>query len=643
MADANVGYRGRPDPPMGRPDRPTMLYDGQCAFCRRWIARWRHLTGETIDYQASQEAGARFGQIEAENFGRAVYLVEPSGAVSRGAGAIFRALQLSGRYRALAGAYEWAPGFAWVSELAYSTVARHRDAADRLDRLLIGPQSEPASYRITQQVFLRLLGVIFIIAFTSLWVQIDGLIGSQGILPIHSYLDSARSILGTDRFRLLPTLCWISGSDGFLHLLCGAGVAAGMLVVCGVLQLPALVVLWACYLSLTIAGREFLSFQWDILLLEGGFLAIFFAPWRLVVWPWRGWTRFAAAEPSRVMLWMLRWLLFRVMFMSGVLKLSSGDATWRGLTAMQFHYETQPLPTWTSWYFFQLPVWFQKFSCGVVFFAELVIPVLIFGPRRVRLLAFWGIVLFQMLIAGTGNYGFFNFLTIVLCCTLPDDTFWRWILRRRTLPAILNVRRISPWRWPGWVTAPLGAVLLSATLPQFVEAFDIEVRWPRPLIGFCEWVAPLRIANGYGLFRVMTTRRYEINIEGSDDGRNWKEYSFKWKPGDLRRAPAFVSPHMPRLDWQMWFAALGTPAGNQWIVSLLDRLLEGSPPVLGLLETNPFPDHPPRYVRAVLYEYHFTDRATRQSTGAWWRSEPLGIYCQLSPNYAPGFLENGLP
>lgn len=600
---------------------PLIIFDGQCSFCRRWIARAKSITGSFVDYEPYQQAAGRFPQIDPAAFGRAVHLIEPNGRISRGAEAVFRALKFGHRYSWLLWFYKYVPGFAAISEAAYHQVASHRQAADRVDLLLIGPGERQPSYLLTRQIFLRLLGIIYLIAFISLGMQIDGLIGSRGILPIHSLLREIQSAIGRERYWQFPTLCWLNAGDGFLHFLCAGGAAAALLLIAGIAQLPALVVLFAFYLSLAIAGQDFLEFQWDYLLLEAGFLAIFFAPAR----PW-SWRLHREAEPSRAILWLIRWLLFRLMFMSGVVKLASGDSSWRSWTALRFHYMTQPLPTWISWYFHQLPPWFQTASCGVVFFAELVIPFLFFGPRRVRLVAFWATIFFQLLIAATGNYGFFNPLTIALCCVLPDDAFWRWLFR---CPIPRETIR-PPARWRRWVTLPISAILLSITIPICIGAFGVSVPLPSPLIILANDVGPFRIANGYGLFAVMTTQRPEIIIEGSDDGRTWKAYAFKWKPGDVDRASAFTTPHMPRLDWQMWFPFMGNPDNNPWFVSFLRRLLEGSDPVLRLLQTNPFPDHPPKFIRAVLYDYQMTDFAARRATGAWWRRNPLRIYLQLS-------------
>jgi hypothetical protein len=486
--------------------------------------------------------------------------------------------------------------------------------------------SEPAAsahpkptYVLTRQIFIRSLGAIYLFAFTSLYTQIDGLIGSEGILPVHDFLPMVQSIVDSHRFWLVPTLCWINSSDTFLHILCICGIALSLLVLIGIAQLPSLILLYAGYLSLCSAGQIFLGYQWDALLLEAGFLAIFFAPLHPLAWR-------SNAAPPQIVLWLLRFLLFRLMFMSGYTKLSSGDPTWHSLTALQYHYLTQPLPTWTSWYFYQLPSWFQTLSCLTVFFSELVIPVLIFTPRITRLIAFWGIIAFQLLIAGTGNYGFFNLLTIVLCFTLPDDRFWRALIRRKQPDAASP----SVPRWRRYAFIPLAAFVLSLIIPILLDDFTAGVEWPAPIDLYRARCAPFCIANEYGLFRVMTTEYRDIVVEGSNDGQTWKAYEFKYKPQDLDRRPQFTTPHMPRLDWQMWFASLGDVSQNEWFTLFVDRLLSGSKPVLDLLNSNPFPHHPPKYIRATLYQYKFTDLPTRRATGDWWTRSDIGTYYEAT-------------
>jgi hypothetical protein len=441
----------------------------------------------------------------------------------------------------------------------------------------------------------------------------------------------------------VPTLCWFSASDGFLKLHCAAGAALALLLLLGIAPAPCLFLLWLVYLSLCVVCREFLSFQWDNLLLETGFLAIFFAPVQLL-------PRISgAAAPSKVVLWLLRWLLFRLMLSSGLVKLMSGDPTWRNITALKFHYETQPLPTWVGWYAHQLADPVQRASTLLMFLVELVLPFCIFAPRRVRQIPCVGFILLQLLILVTGNYCFFNLLTILLCLVLLDDGALLLVVPRKwrppfqrlqpgnenssdaTEPAPATAHRTSAApsryrRWPIQVIFPLTCIAILIPTMQLTAVLRFRAPWPSPLMTLYSWVAPLRSFNNYGLFAVMTTNRDEIILQGSNDGKTWVDYEFKYKPGDPKRRPGFVAPHQPRLDWQMWFAALGNYQQNLWFVEFCVRVLNGSPQVLALLKHNPFPDAPPRYLRAVVYRYHFTGLAEHHRTGAWWRRELSGEY-----------------
>ena len=488
-----------------------------------------------------------------------------------------------------------------------------------LRRLVSGPASAPPSYVLMRWLFLRLLGVTYLCAFASLWVQVRGLIGQRGILPAATFLESARTNTGRERYWLMPTLAWLDARDPTLRALCGSGALLSVLLVAGIAPIPILTALWLLYLSLVTVCRVFLAYQWDALLLETGFLAIFLAPGRL----WPGIRRESAPSPTVVRL--LQWLLFRLMFSSGVVKLTSGDPTWRSLTALAYHYETQPLPAPTAWYMHQLPLWFQKLSTAFALGIELVAPFGIFGPRRVRLAASGLLALLQVLIVLTGNYAFFNLLSLALCLSPLDDACLRSLA-----PAGLRRRLPAPGHWPagprwrGWLVAPLAVLIGGIGAVRLAAAFSRSLRLPRPVRRTLEWLEPFRVVNSYGLFAVMTTERPEIVVEGSNDGATWLEYGFRYKPGDLYRPPRWVAPHQPRLDWQMWFAALGSVYSAPWFVSFIQRLLEGSPEVLDLLERNPFPDAPPRYIRALLYDYHFTDATS--ADGAWWRRELLGLY-----------------
>jgi hypothetical protein len=548
-----------------------------------------------------------------------VVLVSSDGEVLEGAEAVFRSLAEAPGHRWPLAAYRRVPGFAAAAEAAYRFIARHRTAGLRVTNALWGKTVEPPTYRITNSLFVRAVGICFFAAFVSLWVQVDGLVGSRGILPVGNLLEAARSQLSTgERWTLLPTLCWWNGSDAFLHFLCGAGALASLAVILGLVPAPALLLCWASYLSLCVAGQDFLEFQWDLLLLETGLLAVFLAPVK-------SWRMGPALEPDRIARVLLLWLLFRLVFSSGFVKLASGDAAWRNLTALAYHYWTQPLPPWTAWYASLHPLWFLKLSCVLLFAIELGAPFFILAPRRLRLLAAGAMAVLQAMIAATGNYAFFNFLTIALCLLLIDDAAFPVRLREKAAAD----PRAGSGRWPRLVLLPVAGFLLLTSLIAFSATLRLRVPWPGVAISIARAAVPFRSVNTYGLFAVMTTSRPEIVMEGSSDGVTWKAYEFRWKPGDLQRSPRFVAPHQPRLDWQMWFAALGSPAEHAWFFSFCARLFEGNTEVTGLLGKNPFRDAPPRYLRAVLYEYRFATAAERRATGAWWAREEKGLYAPV--------------
>jgi len=484
-----------------------------------------------------------------------------------------------------------------------------------------GDDLRPSRYQLTRWLFLRGLGVVYLFAFASLWVQLDGLIGSRGILPAKPWLEAVAARYGELAVLRAPTLAWLWASDAALNALGAAGMVLSVMLILGAAPRVAAVLLWMLYLSLFTVGRVFLSFQWDILLLETGFIAILFAPAglrpRLV----------DESAVARTPLWLLRWLLFRLMFLSGLVKLTSGDDSWWKLTALSFHYETQPLPAWTSWYAHNLPLWLHRASAVLMFAIELVVPLLIFAPRRLRCRACIALLGLQLAIMASGNFGYFNILTCLLCVVLLDDGYLAGLLPRRLTLAVAAAGssprspRSRRWSLGDYALGLSACVLVTMSLGQaYGRVYGYE-RVSMPLRRVLSVMAPFHLTNAYGLFTVMTKSRSEILIEGSDDGTRWREYEFRWKPGDPAVRPRFVAPHQPRLDWQMWFAALGDYRHNPWLISFMQRLLEGSAPVIGLLKANPFPRAPPRYIRAMLYDYRFTSAPTRRAEGLWWKRE----------------------
>jgi hypothetical protein len=483
---------------------------------------------------------------------------------------------------------------------------------------------EKSSVRLARWFFLRAMGLIHLFAFGSLWSQIDGLIGRDGILPLTPFLSMARSKLGDDVYFELPTVFWLGSSNASLHAACAAGVFFGMALFAGVAELISLGMLWLLYLSLSVAGRTFLSYQWDTLLLEATIYAMFLASTRASpAWLIRVMER----PPRHSGIALCRFLLFKLMFSSGIAKWASGDPTWHKLTALTYHYETQPLPTWIGYYAHQMPLGFQKMSVVIMFIIQIVVPFFVFMPRPFRLIAFALLVSLQVLIALTGNYCFFNLLALALCILLLDDR-----ILSRVVPRGLR-ERIAIASPPEPAFGRVGALRF---VPLLVIVLLNGVIMERTVIGGDEvssggekllsLASPLRSVNSYGLFAVMTTVRNEIIVEGSNDGIEWRAYAFKHKPGALDRRPDFVAPHQPRIDWQMWFAALGSARNNPWFSAFEVRLLQGSKDVLDLLETNPFPGAPPKYVRAQLWDYHLTTLEQRSQTGDWWTRTPVGLY-----------------
>src|SRR5438309_1842070 len=454
------------------PPKPLMIWDGECHFCRRWIERWREITANEVDYVTYQEAAERFPEIPLEQFQRAVAFIEPDGKTFFAAKAVYRSLACRSSRKWLVWSYDHVLGFAAISEIAYGLIARHRKFGSAVTRLLWGGDVRPPTYFWARRWFLRALGLIYLIAFVSLCLQM----------------------------------------------------------------------------------RE------------------------------------QESPVSRAALFLLKLLLFKLMVMSGVVKLTSGDDCWWNLTALDYHYWSQPLPTIFGWWADQHPEWFKHFSVGFCMAVEIIAPFFIWAPRRPRLIAAGLMIFLQLVIALTGNYCFFNLLTIALCLLLIDDA----TLSRK-------YATVADRRYSDRVSTYGAIMVIVVTLPinawLILTAFKPDAQWPRRLAFAYEHLEPFRIVNGYGLFRVMTKDRREIVIEGSADGIDWLPYEFKWKPGDVKRAPGWCAPHQPRLDWQIWVAALGTPEQNPWFIRLAICLLEGKRDVRQLFAHDPFPNRPPRYVR----------------------------------------------
>jgi len=590
----------------------VVVYDGACGFCRKWIERWRQSTGESVDYRPSSEAARDFPEIPAEEFDRAVQLILPDGTRRSGAEAVLELTSPHSWFAKLGlRAFRGFPPFRVAADAAYGFVAKNRIVFSKLTQVLWGASVLRPSFGTSNLVFLRSLALVFLIFLLSYQHQFAGLNGANGILPAKDFFEAVGNHAGPDAFWRLPSLVWLSPGDAAIGWLCGIGILAALAAFAGILQPLCFAVLWITTLSLVTAGQDFYSFQWDALLIETGFLAIFLSPWRLK-------PNFAACHPPRIARLAAVFLLFKLMFCSGVVKLASGDETWRNLTALDFHFFTQPLPNPAAWFAQQLPPDVLQILCAGMFAVELAVPFLFFLPRIPRTAAALATIALQLGIAATGNYAFFNLLTIALCLLLVDDAAWPRFLRKPAEPA----KFLPPWfrRTVCVSLIVLGHVPLIFSFGRLPSVLE-------PVGKVYSAIAPWRTVNGYGLFAVMTTTRREIIIQGSEDGHDWKAYGFRYKPGPLDRPPPVVAPYQPRLDWQMWFAALGRVETTPWFQSFLFRLLTGEPSVLALLAENPFPEKPPRFIRAISDDYTFTNPSERKKTGDWWDAEPAAIYC----------------
>jgi predicted DCC family thiol-disulfide oxidoreductase YuxK len=586
---------------------PLLIYDGDCGFCLYWVRYWRRLTGDRVTYAPYQQVAAQFPEIPVASFQRAIQYVAVDGKIASGAEAALVTLSHASGKGFWLTLYRHVPGFAALAEGMYAFVAANRAALYRPCIWLWGRDYEPPRFDLVAWLFLRAIGLIYLIAFVSFGVQALGLIGSHGILPLSVFADAARSQLGSDAYRQVPMVFWLNQSDFAIQAACWSGAALSLLLILDVIPRLSLLFLYVLYLSLFYAGQEFMGFQWDLLLLEAGFLALILS---------------IATRPG---IWLLRYLLFRFMLLSGAVKLLSGDPTWANLSALSYYFQTEPLPTGLAWYAHHLPHAVLIAATVVTFFIELILPFLIFFPRRLRFIAAFGIVFLQVVILLTGNYTFFNFLTMALCLVLFDDAALRNVLPNRVTSFVRSyVRDVKP---PKIVSVAVGAIAMLIVFTGLIQLNEVLNHRLSPLGAWITaQIEPLHIVNTYGLFAVMTTNLPEIVVEGSDDGVNWREYEFKYKPGDVMRRPRWNAPHQPRLDWQMWFAALGTASDNPWFSQFLRRLLENSPAVTALLETNPFPRKPPLYIRALLYDYRYSTPEEKKATGAWWVRQPEGIY-----------------
>ena len=506
----------------------------------------------------------------------------------------------------------------------------------RLDRSLgwLFSESEGAEDRlIPRWLFLRALGAIYFSAFFSLVFQIRGLIGPHGISPASDYLQAVAHAMGYwQRIWYAPTLLWWSSGSAMLVAICWAGIIASILLFLNVWPRAMLFVCFVCFLSFVSAAQDFSGYQSDGMLLEAGFISFFLGPPGLR--PGLG----SAHPPSRATLFLLQWEWFRIYFQSGAVKLLSGDPQWRNFTAMDEYYQNGPLPTWIGWYVQHLPHWFHAATVYATLAMELGLVWMLFLPRRWRIVCFFIVTPWQIGVILTANYTFLNYLVLAMGVLLLDDRFVlgivpeRWTSRLRRAFGLLEsgeaerpVRASIARHW-NFMRLIVSSLLLAwvgyATTTQLIWMFTKVPLPTTPVVA----LEPFRIANRYGLFAVMTRGRFEIEFQGSNDGQTWVSYSFRYKPQALDRPPGIYAPYQPRLDWNLWFASLGSWRDYPIVPNTEVRLLENENDVLALFAGNPFSHAPPREIRALLWQYWFTTMAEKRATGMWWRRQLVGLY-----------------
>jgi hypothetical protein len=479
------------------------------------------------------------------------------------------------------------------------------------------PARPADTYWLTRFVILRLLGFVYAVAFLAAALQILPLIGSHGLLPLDSFLARVQDATGSTAagFIRLPSLFWFFNSDTSLVVTAWIGFALSCVVVAGYANAILMTLLWALYMSFVHLGQDWYGYGWEIQLLETGFLGIFLCP-LLDGRP------FPRREPPLPILWLFRWLIFRIMLGSALIKLR-GDEVWRDLTALFYHFETQPIPNPLSRWFHFLPRWILKAGVLFNFLAELIAPWFAFYPRIARHIAGVILVAFQVTLIFSGNLSFLNYLTIVPALACFDDTFWARLLPRalvnRARAAAAAAQACRPMRVTAWVVAAIIGLLSIQPVVNLISPVQV----------MNASFDPIDLVNTYGAFGSIGQERLNVVFEGTDAATPdasavWKPYPYKALPEDLKRRPPQVAPYQPRLDWQMWFAAMSSPNEYPWTLNLVWKLLHNDPGALSLLGGNPFPAKPPHFIRAELYRYKFAPPGN--AGGNWWTRDDLGIW-----------------
>lgn len=471
-------------------------------------------------------------------------------------------------------------------------------------------------------LLVRAIAAIYVIAFTSFIFQMHGLVGSDGIIPIDETLKKLTVQFGQNAWHYKPTLFWLNASDSFLSVVAYSGLIAAVFAFVGILAGPAQLICWITYLSICNIGGDFFSFQWDTMLLECGLLSMFLLPWTLF-------DPIASQKQPKhnpAVLFLFRWLLFRVMFFSGVAKFTNESDCWRNFTALTHYYETQLLPNVVAWYAHKMPLWLHVVSVPLVFTLEIMMPFLYFASRKPRVIAAVLTILLQLAMLLTGNHGFINLLTAALCISLLDDKTLASMVPNKLKEKLAGGFNCTNITLSTQAKSIVAFVVVLTSIVSYQHLRNVPQLPQIVQSKISDLIYGYHLTGNYGLYPKVLNERTEIVVEGSNDLVCWQPYQFKFHIDSPSVAPPLVSPHQPRLDWRMRFAALTQAGYTKWFNNFVQRLLKGSPDVLALLKRNPFPNHPPRYIRADVYQYAFTTADEKTSTGNWWKRKLVARY-----------------
>lgn len=579
--------------------RPLLIYDGLSPFCLLCLKLIKWFTYQKIHYLPVQQIKHFIVPDDFKSYSGSFFYLNSAGIIYKNLEAFLHILAPANLiFRLLNILYKRFFYFRIFSHFIF-------DLLNKLYSILLKNKSRNDEYQLISDLFVRLLGLIYFCAFFSLLLQVKGLYGQEGILPFSLIFKWFSYEIGFNDFLKIPSLFWMNQSTFFIVTLTSIGILFSILLIIGILPFVSLFLLWLIYLSVVSAGLIFMQYQWDILLLEISFLSFFICPLSFTLYSKKKF------KVSTIVIFAFRLLLFKLYFTSGLVKVINPQSSWLNGDALMYHFQTQPLPQISSWLLHKLPTFILKIGTICVLFIELFVPFLFFLNKYLRLISFFIINSFMISIIFTGNFGFFNFLAIILSVFLLDDNFIKKRLSHYSKSSFIIKR--------SWLYN-----LICSSLALFICFYSISnqffrfIHQKQPFLkDISNLINPFFISNSYGLFAHMTKKRYELDIQASMDAITWVSYKFKFKPNDSSDFPLFIAPYHPRLDWQLWFSSLRNYSDKSWINYFIDSLFLQKKDVLNLLSSDSKVNFKPQFIRIIRYEYRFSDIKTLKNKKIW--------------------------